>query len=526
MRKRLLILLTTFVSLCVQAQYEQQWGFQFPENGSFETATALDIGNGYVLTGSFVGDVSLGKDTLHSNGGKDVFILQMDAEGIILNATSFGVGGDDFATDMAYLEGNLFLLGHSLNHNERSLFIVGLDEDLVVVKERRFPFSGSTHLDFLLTNDDRIVIGGSLKGVLQTGLCSIGDDQKERAFCIVLSVEGEVLDTWIAEGTSPSCLHAIVPDHKGGCVLVLNTSGGALSLRDTSVMVKDHAVVLMDLDTLWNPVWIHTVVSDSFVEATSVSVDSIGLSVAINYSDTLVLEQDTYIPSGGLSSLLLNYDWNGNKDQVFELRSDEYCRLLDVCCQDNRYFGTGYYYGTLSAEEEVLGSSAVRNTFLVELDMEGKVVWHTDVGRADPNAGCKMICGTGSLLLTGLVKNHSSTTYVDRFSTQETEGREKDDPAGNNLSDKSLVEAVVEATAQSDPTLKLSPNPVCSTLFWSTNTYKEWNIELFDGQGRCLMKTTAKNRSGQIDLSPFSPGFYTLRFSTSNMFYSQGIIKY
>ena len=98
MKKQVCLIIAVFCCLNMQAQYEQQWGMEYPWNESLKIVSAVLYGDGYALTGTFSDTLVLGTDTLCSNGMEDVFLLLLSSEGKVANAFSYGDSGVDVPT--------------------------------------------------------------------------------------------------------------------------------------------------------------------------------------------------------------------------------------------------------------------------------------------------------------------------------------------------------------------------------------------------------------------------------------------
>lgn len=528
MRRLLYFILAAFANLYAHAQYEWQWGFQFPENESLEVMTAMAYDGGFILAGSFQDSLVFGNNTLISNGRRDVFLLKIDTNGNIVKAVSFGEVEDDTPSDMTLSEGTILLLGQSSDGNAHSLFVLFMDAELVFQKRLSFPFSGTICSDFLHSSKDMLVVGGSLKGILQTGIATIGDNRAEHAFFAVFNTDGEPMDTWITEGNSNNRLHSMTANGHGGYSLLLNTGKGTLRVPQMDPFsLKNNEVILIHLDSLWNPVWVQEASTDGFMETTAAATDSLGITVAINYTNTISLGKEHFTSTGGLSALLLHYSWNGEKKWSAELKSDEYCRLTDVKKNDNNLFCTGYYYGTLSIEDVILGQSSERSAFLAGFDNTGDLFLNTDTGRSDPNTSLKMACDMETILLAGTYKKQINRAYTDMFSIGKEEREIVVDTIKKTIADERNTRKKVTNNENKVSSWRFFPNPVKSVLYWSTDSTETWSMELFDIQGKLLWQAEiAHPDSGCTDLSSLAPGIYTLTVSSSKRHISQRILKY
>ena len=84
-------------------------GIVEPDYG--KSIVADSLGNSYV-SGSFKGNMAVGKDSLVSRGGSDIFVTKMDSNGSFIWSKAFGGVGDDFCTKIQIdAAGNIYLSG-------------------------------------------------------------------------------------------------------------------------------------------------------------------------------------------------------------------------------------------------------------------------------------------------------------------------------------------------------------------------------------------------------------------------------
>lgn len=527
--KRTIGLITAFLfCFTAKAQYEQQWSLAFPWNESLNIVSCVSYGEGYALMGSFSDTLVLGKDTLYSNGMEDVFLSLLSAEGVITKTVSFGDVGDDIPTSMCNDDGRLFLVGCSYVGIKHALFVRSFDGLALSDQPLVFPFKGLLHPDFIETDGYNILFGGSLKGLLSMGAQTLVSEKEERTFFVTLSKDGDLLSARVVLGSCPNRTHSFVLENDRTRVILMNTGVGSIILSDTtSFSMEDNGVMILKTDSEWNPKWIQKTTGSGFIEATSISADTIGYSVAINYNKEISLAGNSISSDGCLSSLLIHYDKAGIIQWIRKIDSDEHCRIMNVDAFDGIVICTGFYYGNLWIDD-INYYSKEKSSFLAAFDFQGNLVWHLGVENENPNAGYLVVCDTNSVLLNGSVVSPESVAYTNKY----TIGNNKDSLLINSMPVRGVCEntAMVIENKQELSFLsevEIFPIPVRSTLYWNSTHADDWCIELLDVKGTVLQKSLVGNASfGFIDVSRLTPGFYVLSISSTEIRLIRTFTKY
>lgn len=528
MKKQVCLIIAVFCCLNMQAQYEQQWGMEYPWNESLKIVSAVLYGDGYALTGTFSDTLVLGTDTLCSNGMEDVFLLLLSSEGKVANAFSYGDSGVDVPTGICNDNGRLFLIGYSQNGKDCSMFVLSLGVDAAWFIPFVFPFNGQLHPDFIQTNENSIIVGGSIKGRLRTGLQTIESETIESSFFLVLSKDGKVLSGWVVAGNCPNRARSFILEDNGERILLFNTGIGSVEFSDsTTLAMEKNGIIVLKLDSNWNRLWAQKATGSGFVEATSIAMDSMGYSLSINYEGKVSLGGKTFSSGGVLSSLLVHYDNAGCVQWIKEIDSDEHCRIINVGAVEGTVFCTGYYYGNLWVEGDTIHRSRERSSFLASFDLKGNFVWGCGVDFDKPNAGCGVVCDTSSVLLNGAVTSNESTAYSNRYTVK----KGLKDPAVDTLEFRGrgvmAMGASKERIIENTLTFVLFPNPAQEKIYWTSDHIDDWNLYLIDERGVVVQKIKAtKVSSGCVDLTRLSPGFYFLSIISKNKHFSHGFTKY
>lgn len=542
MKRTLFILCLLQPAIWGWAQYEKQWGIgqKGCQNMIINKISTLSTGD-YVMFGSFSDSVNFSANKLYSSGGTDILLLQIDEDGNIKQAVSFGTTDDDKPVGIMTKENMLFVLSSS----KSQLSLQSLDEDLKQQSLLEFPIEGKVNVDMLIAKTDRILIGGSLKGKLTIGNLNIESMKEEHAFLVAITKSGEPISTWQSAGTGAHRLHAITNDADGGHTLVVNLGKGTFEAPDLqpTIMKKD-GILLLKLDSMMRTQWIQTIECTGFVEAISIGQLSDGNCMAINFGGTLTFGEKSFTATSQLSSLLIKLNQNGLLLWAAEINDDDYCRVLDLVTSKQMVICTGYHYGQLIIGNETLSKANEANTFLLVFNNKGLMESHIDIDIdcIEPNWGRTLAADSVSIVVGGMSQESFASdksgiesqlrkegVFAHKYNWQEN----KNDNSENNMQEypnNGIIDAQnfdgQAKTNLSTVTLQTYPNPVQSILYWSINEENDWQLMFYDIEGRLLSQQQYENtNSGSLDLTYCIAGVYLLKLSACNVTHQCLIIK-
>lgn len=526
-----------------KAQFEPQWQLVFPEYENFNITATTAFADGYVLLGSFADTIRVGGITMCSHGERDVILLYLDTLGVVQNAISVGKEGDDKASAFCNLNDTLYICGQTTLNGSNKFFIYSYDVSFNQLSDLTFPFEGKLQMDLLKVEHDKLLLGGSMKGIVTIGSQSVMNKSDEHAFFIELSHDGELVSSWLTSGTGLHRLYSFVHKGNGDYVLMLNVGKGTLDIPNTpSLTFKGNGVVVANYDSGWNYKKCSVFDCTGFVEATDLIDNGQGCVIGLNYNGTLTFGEQTFSSPGSFSSLLIQLDLEGRPMWYNEIGSDDYCRLLNVETNDETIVCTGYHYGKLLVEDEVLEEMVDRNTFLVAFDKEGRFSWHIDIEGVDADMGRSLIYDHNSVMLNGICQstttknisgivpaNSKNSTFAHKYilKTDNEEDITDEDSSINETDHLSDIGNQTNNSIFEDSLLiDVFPNPVKNVLHWSTNQPSAWELELFDAKGVLLTRKCYNNRQeGYLDLSSCTAGLYIIKLSSSEKSGHRIIIK-
>lgn len=544
MKRILFITLSFFVSIRVSAQYEKQWDWNAAGNSSYKVATSVALADGYVIVGSFADTVVLGEYSLVSQGGKDLFVTWLDTEGRVKDVLSFGDEHENAPAGAAALDDELYICSTSVAGNKVtnvSLYVAGKNCQLQQID--MFKVIGKIKIDCLDATDDKLLLGGSLKGKLEKNDMIIQNSDCSRPFLLSMTHEGETIATWQSNGTGNCRLNSITQDDDGGLLLSIAASDYSLSnIHSKQPKEKGNAILLVKLDQTLQPVWTKEALCDGFVESTTIHGNRAGWMIGLNYNDELHLGDELFVPHGVQSSLIVQIDHDGEIKWIRRWQSDQYCRLMDIDCNAEKTVCVGYSYGFLSIQDSIVSESDVKSTSVAVFDTEGELEWYTQMDCKEPNGGKTIICDTASNFVVcgtsqqfpaigekGITQsNNKKPIFVGKYhliqekdSDQMMEDTTYDDASHNVMAWKEIGYNGLD-----DQNLLVFPNPAKSVLYWEANQEGAWILDTYDARGVLVDRRENHGwQSGSIDVSSLAPGIYVLKLSSDNSTTYRTIIK-
>jgi len=206
-------------------------------------------------------------------------------------------------------------------------------------------------------------------------------------------------------------------------------------------------------------------------------------------------------------------------------------RLLDIESDGETIICTGYHYGQLEVESEILSETIERNTFLLAFDNEGRLSWHIDVEGVGADMGQNIVCEHNSVMLNGICQttaskstsgivptNNRNSTFAHKYALKPKDDEDMYDDLmtlENNTS-SFVTNLKNDNTSDGDFVIEVYPNPVKSVLHWNTNRANRWVLELYDVKGVLLAQKCYDGLSdGYFDLSSCKAGVYIIRLSSA-----------
>lgn len=540
MKKTLLIYITILITLSASAQYEAQWTNTLTNTWNVNITSISAFGKESLICGTFQDSIVINNTKLISEGGKDVFLLQTDSIGQIINSICFGGNCNDTPINVVTKENTFIIAGMtSCPEKEGEIFIKSFDFDGNLKHELSVPFIGDIRLGMLKETDSIIYIGGSLKGQIISDEFEIISEDNEHSFIVGLSDKGKYITSWQSTGLGRHRLRCV--DVIGDkCTAIVSVSSGTF-ISDTlpcALFDKD-GVVMLSLDKQLKTKWLVSAECDGFSEAADLSSTTEGILFGINFNGNLTTEDSTFVSYGNLSSYVAKYNYDG-KLIWHNTLGGAYCRLSDVVSTDSLDICTGCYRGFMETNGDTIGRSSVRKAFLVSYDDKGRVLWNADMETNNNSYGKTMsydgeritLCSSilqvksrnagGMINLFDINKRNTISRYVitDKLIETETESNEGD----QSVSDNHNIDDINNLL--DDFSISVFPNPSKNIINWSVCNGNLTSIEVYDIRGfKIETQSCEKRTSGQIDISAFPVGIYILCLTSYDGVHYYEIIK-
>ena len=133
------------------------------------------------IAGTFIDSVTLGAEQLQSRGGRDVYVAELDADGVVLSAVALGGSEDDDVQSL------VVDVAHGLVVSGQGLGMVKLDASGEVLWQK--PFFGELSLD----SQGNVIATGALLGSQDYGAGRLDSRGGSDVFVVKLSPRGETL---------------------------------------------------------------------------------------------------------------------------------------------------------------------------------------------------------------------------------------------------------------------------------------------------------------------------------------------
>ena len=167
-------------------------------------SVALTSDGGYVISGQFAGEMTVGDKTLTPKGSNDAFVVRFNAENNIVFADSFGSDGSDGATSIAATDdGGFIVAGNYTNEMEvggtslapkgsASNFIVRYDADNEIVSAIGYG-RASSYTDIVATPSGEAIVTGGFFGTMEIGDYTLESKGSSDIYIIKIDSDNQVV---------------------------------------------------------------------------------------------------------------------------------------------------------------------------------------------------------------------------------------------------------------------------------------------------------------------------------------------
>ncbi|MBE0640284.1 MAG: T9SS type A sorting domain-containing protein [Bacteroidales bacterium] len=578
---QILSLLLILFSFTATAQ-QLKWSYSAEGSGNLQVLAMQQVSPALFLTGVFSDSVQSGADMLQSKGMNDVFLAKMDDSGQVLWSKSFGSKGDDMPAKIVSDNGLIFLGGKVAGNqtenletadDKTSLFIKSVDGQGKWQWDFLAPFAGRATLDVLTpAPGNTLFTGGMFRGCIRIDGKEYCSTAADRAYYMLLSQEGSLLEFFTSEGTGNHRTIAARFDRSGNLYLMSAAGKGSYTLQSGSKnrmhVFESEGLVIAKYSPEIHQLWSIPVIADAYLEGIELLCDTQGnIFAGVNFGKTITIADKMIESKSRLSTALIKLDTDGNVIAVNTLESSVYCRLMDMnLMNDEDLLLTGYYHGEIAMEDtEIRSPKDNRTAFVMLMDGHSGIVWSDELSFGTEGYGRALSSGdSGDLLLAGGFSNLSAVTdgYVGAFAQtsgifinsyklgqpeKEDEKKQKlideEETAGTvALEDEDFKQGAIENASVETTTnyqeeslqnefLVIFPNPVTDQLHWSFNSpvKGEFTVEVCDSGGALLYSKTYQAGAGSeintVNMRHYNSGIYLFRLQVGGVMLHRVIVK-
>ncbi len=450
------------------------------------------------ITGSFSDTINFENITLISNNNSiDIVVAKFDSSGSLIWYKLIGGSTDDYTADI------------KLDNNNDLILTAGFHSSIIIEGDTitATPFHNPL-IAKLSSNGD--LIWAKVPGYNETNCFHV--------FSSAIDHENNILisgNFYQGNGIFPDTIIPDTPNKTTWFIAKYNTNGNFQWVQTwisnhlfqfTIDMSNNVLVVITDSirkfsavgDLLWEKkINVYLPNTDFWPKLTVDSLNNFYL--AASYSDTLIVGDDTFISKGYNDIICLKYNPSGNPVWGISAGGPRNDSPHSIFIKKNRIIITGTFMDKIFFNDDSLAFSTMwkSNSFITEYDLAGNLKFAKKVGG---KYGCSsnLVSISKSIYLSGY--GHDST-YFDNFCL-----------TGSQYYYLSRLQSEILWEIEYPETFKIYPNPTQSTLTVNFNpVYKNVSFEIYDLQGKLIMRDDLNNYSNCINIGFLSKGLYLLK---------------
>lgn len=422
MKKKLFAIFCASLGLMVFALgltgQDPVWDTHTREGGRTMVSGMATSESDIVLAGVFADSLRFDSETLHSNGGFDLFMAKLSQDGQAEWVLKFGGPFDDSFGGMTLHNGAIYLCGATMDsaryatrfyHPGGSLFINKYSQSGQELWSKLFHFNGKATVDDIkgLENGSLVAVG-SFRGSIEIDGQKKSSGKRTASYLMVFNELGQALEFHVSTGSGSQRNIAVATDYQNNLYLLSACKSGTFSVNESmpELMVDNESLVITKLDEKLEMVWNHSINSESFLEGTNIVADRQGnVHVGLNYSGTIFANDLILLNNSQLDAAVLKYDKDGELLAAAPVSGSGYIRLLNMNLdQQDQLLITGYYFDDLNITDLYIEKREERgrSAFLFQLSEKQEVVWSADLDQHLFSYGSAIAPGTdGSLFFAG-----------------------------------------------------------------------------------------------------------------------------
>ncbi len=515
-------------------------------------------GNIYVC-GYFFGTVDFdpgtGNDIHTTNGGFDLYVLKLDANGSYLWAKTIGGSGGDYAYSLSLDDSNnLYVTGHfadsvdfdpgqgadiHISNGNWDVFVMKLDTNGNFIWAKTF---GSNNYDegfsCVVDGTGNVYTTGYFNGTVDfdpgsgSDIHSVNGDKD--VFVQKLDPNGNFIWARTFGGNYEDVGMSIAFDHIGSIFVTgwfkgsvdFDTSQGTTDIHTSSGQTD---IFIEKLDASGNFSWARTFGGADYDYANTIVVDNAGnVLTSGSFLQTVDFDPGTGVDNHTANSyediFVQKLDKNGNFiwAGTFGGTGHDKGFGVDVDVSDNVYL-TGQFFGTVdfdpSSSTNNLTSLGNYDVFIQKLDSNANFQWAVNFGGANnENPHAITIDRLGNIISTG--------SFLETADFDPGSGSDNHTSHGN--ADIFIHKMSQSATWVMSNTFSnfcnIFPNPAHRTIFILLDkAYPVIQVRLYDISGKVLLKRTfSRGNNFLFSFGDIKKGIYLLEVETNNQ---TGVLK-
>ncbi|GAB2854179.1 hypothetical protein [Hymenobacter ruber] len=503
-------------------------------DGSGVNATAVDATGSVVVTGYFIGTLTLGSFVLTSAGGRDLFVARLSRAGAWTQAVRAGGSDDDEAFGLALdASGTAVLAGSfkspTIGFGTTTLTNAGTDGDIFVARlsaagawgqaVRAGSPAGDGAAAVAVDAGGNVVVAGSFGGTSATfGTITVLGLGARDVYVARLSAAGTWTQVVQAGGTANDYVSDMVLDNAGTATICGSFAAGAGFGAYTLLSAGDVDVFVARLSSagIWNQAV--RAGGSSYDYANGLAVDAAGTATVVGGTASSTADFGPISLPGAPRRSLFAARLSGAGTWTQAVRAST---ITETEATAVRLVGgtgaaivTGSFSGTLTLGQ-TLTSAGLSDAFIARLDAAG--TWGQSVRAGGPEsdfADAVAVDGAGSVVVAGQflrAATFGTTTLTAPNSTRETVFVAR-------------LTGLATATRAATPAevFTLSPNPASPAtapvrLSWPEATAAPRPLLVLDNLARTVRRQElpARATTATLDVQGLPPGLYLVRCGTA-----------
>ncbi|MFT4599890.1 MAG: hypothetical protein ACI857_000057 [Arenicella sp.] len=349
---------------------------------------------GYILGGKSDSDIS-GDKTENSNGGEDIWVVKLDASGIVAWQNTIGGSGTDDLKDLEQTADGGYILGGysdsdiSGDKTENSngaydYWVIKLDATGNIVWQNTIGGSSQEQLfSIQQTLDGGYILGGRSNSNI-SGDKTENSNGQDDFWAVKLDVTGNIVWQNTIGGTGNEAIYSISQTTDGGYI-VGGYSSSSISGDKTENSINPGAIDywVIKLDAIGNIIWQNTIGGSNVDELNNVQQTLDGGYILTGRSKSDISGDKTENSNGGFDFWVVKLDATGNivwQNTIGGSGNDEiYFNNAVQQTSDGGYILGGTSLSNISGDKTE-NLNGVVDYWIVKIDGVGNIVWQNSIG--------------------------------------------------------------------------------------------------------------------------------------------------